>query len=214
MSKIALSVKKENTELSFEAEGAQEDHVAQVIEGMFRSLSVNVVAKRPIQSAPAPSPRSELSSKPLTIAQNASPTERKLTLADLSAPVNAAPKHVENNTTIVGEPKTMEEAFPNTEDKAPTHYKTGYKIKDGVKHYKCRYRCTKCRNAGNHYIPEGVEQVDCHECQTSLMVKKATPGAQGIQPDKFMNWFVAGNQLPVSEFVYGTACVYGRTKRV
>lgn len=110
-------------------------------------------------------------------------------------------RHQRNDTTVHGNPTTMEEALGEPTE-VPDFYKTGIKVRDGVKHYKCRYRCVKCNSTGNHYIPEGVEQVDCYECQTSLMVKKATPGTVGLDRDKFGNWFVAGSQLPVEEFIY------------
>jgi DNA-directed RNA polymerase subunit RPC12/RpoP len=113
-------------------------------------------------------------------------------------------KHKSNKVEIPNEIMTMEEALmlENADDDQPLHYKTGYKIVDGKRHYKCRYRCTKCGTTGNHYIPEGVEFVDCHECQSSLLVKKATPGSVGLAADKFKNWFVAGDQLPVHGFIH------------
>ena len=113
-------------------------------------------------------------------------------------------KHVANDTEIHGEPETMNDAMKHISPNAPEHVFTGVKKEAGKPNrYQCRYRCTKCKAAGKHFIPEGVETVDCHKCQTSLPVKKATPGTQGIQPDKFMNWFVAGEQLPVENFRYG-----------
>lgn len=136
-------------------------------------------------------------------------TNRVSQAMSASPPVKEEPvappiiKNGHNHVNITGNPTSMDEVY-NVPDNAPEHVKTG--IKKGVdgkpNRYQCRYRCTKCEKTGKHFIPEGVETVDCHHCQASLQVKKATPGTQGIQPDKFKNWFVAGKQLPVSEFVY------------
>jgi hypothetical protein len=199
MSKITLHVKRNDTEVNFNAEGVQEGHIGQVIEGMFGALRVNLAKELTPVAAPVPVP-----AQPVPTPKTVVATQNVQAAVSQPAVAPTVPKYQPNNTTIVGEPTTMEEALgEEPKDGTPTHHKTGYKVKDGVKHYKCRYRCTKCGNAGNHYIPDGVKQVDCHECQTTLDVKKATPGTQGIQPDKFLNWFVAGSQLPVSEFVYG-----------
>lgn len=184
MSTIKLEIKKNETQVDFQAEGVQESHITQVIEGMFNELSKGMYGIVKTDLEPAPFPAVEEPVKKST--------------------------HKSNDTTVYGEPETMEEAMQLTakpkNDVTPLHYKTGYKLADdGTKLYKTRYRCPKCKNAGNHYIPEGTTQVDCHECQTTMQVKKATPGTQGIQPDKFLNWYVAGDQLPVSQFVYGPA---------
>lgn len=195
MSRVNLAIKTKETELDFSGEGVQEGHIDQLIQGMFEALSVK--AQKGHKETQLTEPTIHVHNTQEVVELDIEPA--------VSLPAKEFPTYIPNNTTIAGDPQTMEEALSKEKDDMPLHYKTGYKVIDGEKHYKCRYRCTKCRHAGNHYIPEGVKQVDCHECQTTMLVKKATPGSQGIQPDKFKNWFVAGDQMPVSEFVYGLA---------
>jgi DNA-directed RNA polymerase subunit M/transcription elongation factor TFIIS len=86
---------------------------------------------------------------------------------------------------------------PNDES-IPFHFKTGYKIKaddhgNRIKLYRTRYICPKCKNKGNHYVPEGTDFVDCHNCQTTMPVKKAVAG-HTLTPDALLNWYIAGEQ--------------------
>jgi ribosomal protein L37AE/L43A len=182
MTKTLLKFRKDGQEALLEVEQTTSQQVDKLIDGMLSFFSIPVperIQQERIQ------PSAGIEEKPTTV------------------------KHVINNTVIKGEPITMAEALKEAaatkENHVPDYFKTGIKVKNGINHYRCRYRCPKCGHAGNHYIPEGTEIVDCHQCQTSMVVKKATPGTQGIQPDKFMNWYVAGDQLPVAEFVYGKA---------
>lgn len=89
----------------------------------------------------------------------------------------------------------------SVEEKPKDFYSTGIKIRNGVKNYKCRYKCTKstCHTESNHYIPDGVKEVHCHECNTKLQVRKATPDDE-ITADPFGNFFVAGAREPYFEF--------------
>lgn len=109
------------------------------------------------------------------------------------------PQYVHNDTTTDAE--DMKQAVDYIPPNAPEWVHTGIKMKHGVPHYRCRYKCTKCTAQSNHYIPMGVSQVDCHKCQTSLVVTKAIRGASMI-PDRFKNFYVAGNQLPVMDVTY------------
>lgn len=90
--------------------------------------------------------------------------------------------------------KTVVPAKPDV----PDHYTTGIKEKDGKKAYKCRYKCTKstCRQESNHYIWEGTKTVKCHNCDTELTVKKATPEEE-MTRDPFGNFYVAGARDPI-----------------
>lgn len=197
MSNIKLEIKNSETQVSFQVDEAQEGHITQVIGGMFLELAkgkygiVHMNEPKEVQ--------------PVAPVQSSAPDKTAVS----NAPAVNTRQHQPNNTTLAVEPENMDEALKVafTDNSAiPSHFKTGYKVKDdGTKLFKTRYRCPKCKNAGNHYVPEGTTSVDCHGCQTTMQVKKATPGTQGIQPDKFMNWYVAGDQLPVSEFVYGQA---------
>lgn len=77
----------------------------------------------------------------------------------------------------------------------PEYFQTGVKDKDGIPHYRCRYMCTSCGTISNHYIPEGANSVNCHECNEEmevLSVKEET----GHETDKFANWYVAGHFQP------------------
>jgi len=178
MPKVLLQVQNKHQQALLEVEQATSPQIDRMIDGLFHFFSISVT-----------------------------PKEMKIEHA-ISEEKTPTVTHVTNNVVITKEPSSMEEALEEIEKKEqeiPSYYNTGIKVKNGINHYRCRYRCPKCNNTGNHYIPEGVKMVDCHECQTTMLVKKATPGTQGIQPDRFKNWFVAGEQLPVEEFVYGKA---------
>ena len=70
------------------------------------------------------------------------------------------------------------------------HYKTGIKIKNGVKYYRCHYVCEKCGNRGNHYILEKDPSITCHDCGIRMRVRSAT--AKGFpHVDIFTNFFIA-----------------------
>lgn len=198
MSKITLHVKRNDTEVNFNAEGVQEGHIGQVIEGMFGALSVNLAKEMTPIVAPVQVPAQPVAAPKTVVA-----TQNVQTAVSQPAVAPTVPKHKPNNTNVVGEPTTMAEALAPKVPYAPTEdwHTTGIKIKNDVKHYRTHYVCTKCGNKGNHYIPEGIEQVDCHNCQTSLLVKKATPGSNGLAQDRFGNWYVAGSFIPVSPVV-------------
>lgn len=175
MSKVLLEIVSPGGHAYFHADELKENQVDNIINGMFSTLKPSFRLKEVEQS-----------------------------LATLK-PMEIKTERIHNDTRVAEEPKDMQEAvsnFVDNENKTPLEYRTGYKIKDGEKQYKCRYRCPKCGCTGNHYIPEGVESVDCHQCQTSMAVKRAT---RRFEPDKFLNWFVAGSQLAVSDFIYENA---------
>lgn len=195
MRSVELEIKENGKDIFFKAQETESGHVGQIITGIFSMLGVpaSYFEEKSVVEAPVAvtTPVKEVSVEPE--ASNL-----------IEQPKAETVKHLPNPTEIIATPITMEEvAEMIIESDEPSYFKTGIKVKDGINHYKARYICTKCGHKGNHYIPEGVEFVDCHECQTSLLVKKATPGTQGIQKDRFGNWYVAGAQLPVHEFVYG-----------
>ncbi|PTY92971.1 hypothetical protein B5V90_02510 [Heyndrickxia sporothermodurans] len=211
MSNIKLEIKNSETQVSFQVDGAQEGHITQVIGGMFLELAKGKYGIVHMDEPKAVQPVTPAPVVPVQPVQPVAPVQSSVPdkTAVSNAPAVNTRQHQPNNTTLAVEPENMDEALkvavPDN-SAIPSHFKTGYKVKDdGTKLFKTRYRCPKCKNAGNHYVPEGTTSVDCHGCQTTMQVKKATPGTQGIQPDKFMNWYVAGDQLPVSEFVYGQA---------
>lgn len=74
-------------------------------------------------------------------------------------------------------------------------YHTGVKDKDGVKHYRCRYKCQYCDNVGNHYIPTLVDNVQCHNCDKDLPVE-SVESITGEEKDLNANWYVAGSYVP------------------
>lgn len=80
----------------------------------------------------------------------------------------------------------------------PDYYRTGYKIKNGIKHFKCRYQCESCGNRGNHYIPDLHATVHCHECGHEQKTVR-TSFENEFKTDQFNNWFVAGRQERVDE---------------
>jgi hypothetical protein len=103
-------------------------------------------------------------------------------------------RHHHVKAVVEGEPQTMEEA-PLPPKRKPPLVSDSVRIKNGKPAYRCFYRCTKCEHTGRHYIYEGTQTVDCHECQTSLQVKKATPGT-AFTADPKGNYYVAGAQIP------------------
>ena len=74
-------------------------------------------------------------------------------------------------------------------------YHTGVKDKDGVKHYRCRYKCQYCDNVGNHYIPSLIDNVQCHNCDKDLPVE-SVESITGEEKDLNANWYVAGSYVP------------------
>lgn len=93
--------------------------------------------------------------------------------------------------------KTHIEEEPEEEN---DHFKTGFKIKNGKKSYKCRYKCTNatCGMESNQYIWAGTSEVECHGCGNKLRVKKATSDVE-LERDPFGNFYVAGKRQPYFE---------------
>lgn len=110
------------------------------------------------------------------------------------------PVHLQNNTETKS--ITMNEAVGEVEKKElPQHVLTGMKMSGGKPAYRCRYTCPKCKHKGNHYIWPNTSQVDCWQCQTSMVVTKAVKGVT-LMPDKHNNFYVAGEQQPVIDLTY------------
>lgn len=89
---------------------------------------------------------------------------------------------------------------PVVEENDPS--KTGFKIDgDGTKRYKVRYKCpnNRCKTEANHFVPEGVKEVNCHDCGTSMKVRRATQDAE-LTPDPYLNFFIAGSRTPYYEY--------------
>lgn len=89
---------------------------------------------------------------------------------------------------------------PVVEENDPS--KTGFKIDgDGTKRYKVRYKCpnNRCKTEANHFVPEGVKEVNCHECGTSMKVRRATQDAE-LTPDPYLNFYIAGSRTPYYEY--------------
>lgn len=79
---------------------------------------------------------------------------------------------------------------------------TGFKIDDdGTKRYKVRYKCpnNRCKTESNHFVPEGVTNVQCHECGADMKVRRATQDAE-LTPDPYLNFYVAGARTPYYEY--------------
>lgn len=221
MSKIKLDLQRDNeaTSALLEVSEATESQVDKAIDGFFSFFGVNstptqprkseepktapeVVEQEPVIKAVRPPvmtvPARVVSSQPMPVRQEpVVPASKQVEI----------PKSVHNKIEVEGNPKSMDEYYYSVPENAPEHVKTGIKKGENGRpnRYKCRYVCPKCKSKGNHFIPEGVETVDCHKCQCSMPVKKATPGTQGIQPDRFKNWFVAGEQRPILDFEHGKA---------
>ncbi|NMH68589.1 hypothetical protein HF072_07320 [Bacillus sp. RO3] len=79
----------------------------------------------------------------------------------------------------------------------PEYFKTGIKVKEGVKHYKTRYFCKnrKCGHKGNHYLPEGTEFTYCHQCEEKLLVREAAENGFPNR-DEWGNFYVADRAVP------------------
>ena len=91
---------------------------------------------------------------------------------------------------------------PVVEENDPS--KTGFKIDDdGKKRYKVRYKCpnNRCKTESNHFVPEGVKEVQCHECGTSMKLRRATQDAE-LTPDPYLNFYIAGSRTPYYEYVH------------
>lgn len=86
----------------------------------------------------------------------------------------------------------LETAYKTTEDQ-PDYIRTGIKIReDGIKLYRCHYKCIACYNRGTHYIYEYSKYTYCHRCQHELLVYPAHP--EGFpNRDTFGNFFRAGD---------------------
>lgn len=78
------------------------------------------------------------------------------------------------------------------DNNVPEFVRTGIKIDpDGVKRYRCHYKCTACWNRGNHFIFVNSTSTWCHRCQHELVVQPAHP--EGFpNKDSFGNFFSAG----------------------
>ncbi|ARD47600.1 hypothetical protein [Sporosarcina sp. P33] len=75
----------------------------------------------------------------------------------------------------------------------PEFWITGIKIEtNGFKRYKCRYYC-ECGHKGSHYIPLGIPQIECHECDYHIQVLPAgRVGRDGIpKRDKQGAFYIA-----------------------
>lgn len=78
----------------------------------------------------------------------------------------------------------------------PEYFKSGYKIRtDGVKAYRLHYICSKCYHKGNHYIPEGTEEIMCHECK-HVMEARSIQQEYKVLKDDFNNYYYAGDYYP------------------
>lgn len=117
------------------------------------------------------------------------------------APPKPAPHaHLKNDTTT--QAANMDEAVVEFEEKqTPEHFKTGIKMKNGKPSYRCRYICPKCGTKGNHYIYPNTQKVDCHNCQTTMVVTKSVKGVT-LMPDHWNNFYVAGDQQAVLDVTY------------
>lgn len=214
MSEVTITLVKGQDSSHMNIEQATEDHITKVIDGFFALSGVSPTSPPPIvKPVVQPIPQETVKQKEKKFYPNKteeSSVKEPVQVVGTSTTgdaVKEVAKHAHNNIQIHGNPTTMEEVYPSNKSDFPTnvpdHVRTGIKKKaNEPNRYKCRYKCVKCDKQSNHFIPEGTRTVDCHYCQTALDVKKATPGTQGIQPDKFMNWYVAGNQRPIEDFLY------------
>ncbi len=86
--------------------------------------------------------------------------------------------------------------IPYVHKEQPEYFKSGYKIRtDGVKAYRLRYICPKCYHTGNHYIPEGTEEITCHECN-HVMETRSIQQEYKVLKDNFNNYYYAGDYYP------------------
>lgn len=99
--------------------------------------------------------------------------------------------HLSTEKTIdVESDEEPNEHMSQNDPNAPDFWKTGIKMKNGVEHYKCFYKCFNCNEQGKHYIPKDVRSIFCHKCNFELPVMTATP--QGFpHRDEFGNYFVS-----------------------
>ncbi|WP_051758210.1 hypothetical protein [Rossellomorea vietnamensis] len=89
---------------------------------------------------------------------------------------------------------------PSEDSDDPDYFKTGIKVKEGVKHYKTRYFCKnrKCGHKGNHYLPEGTELTYCHQCEEKLLVREAAENGFPNR-DEWGNFYIADRPVPDGE---------------
>lgn len=148
--------------------------------------------------------------KPITPVGQFSPEKQKKDIALATAmkehfanmPDDGYIDHVPHPADTEEEPTAMAlailKATSQVKEEQPEqpYYELGYKVREsGRKDYRCRYICPECGHKGNHYIPDVVTNVNCHKCETSMPVHKATIG-KGSDRDRFGNFYVAGHQMP------------------
>ncbi|AEZ50467.1 hypothetical protein F400_gp020 [Bacillus phage BCD7] len=98
-------------------------------------------------------------------------------LADLTSKMGLSPKQYETKDETVSGEKSFGDVKES--DKEQDFFRTGIKHKGDKLVYRCGYNCPNCGNSGRHYIPEGHENVSCHNCQTPLEVEPATLKGNG-----------------------------------
>lgn len=181
MTTLNLSITEaQGKAIDLNVENLSEHNTASVINGVFSLFGAQAVIAI----------GDDKSVEPLSVVQD-SPKEE---VVELPTVVSGFQVQSVELPKVAIEPTTMEEALAATEK--PEFFSTGVKLtEDGKKKYKCRYRCTKCANKGNHYIPQHIDAVECHECATTLQVKNAVIG-EPMKRDSYGNFYVAGNQWP------------------
>lgn len=106
--------------------------------------------------------------------------------------------------------KTLNRKKPTHFDKSSKQKPTSFKPKvedgikvgeeDGVKRYRCHYKCPKCKSEGNRYITSEFDtpKVDCHQCGHKMDVFPVTDKNDNYKniKDDFDNWYVAGDMRP------------------
>lgn len=97
-------------------------------------------------------------------------------------------------STLSTEKESVETDNNQDQEDGPDFWKTGIKMKGGVEHYKCFYKCFNCGEQGKHYIPKNVSTIFCHKCDFELPVTTATK--EGFpNRDEFGNYFVSKANL-------------------
>lgn len=168
---LKVNFESNETKMNLEVENPSSKHITLAVEGFFKYLNSR--------------PHAVLE---LTEAKECDPSLLKESVAPIKFPI-----------TIPGEGEMTKSSSDSEDDK--NYFTTGYKIRNGEKRYKCYYRCPKCNGKGQHYIPEDTHTVNCHTCNTVMMVQKAVPDSEEFKKDMYNNWYVAGNQRPIGKFI-------------
>lgn len=179
MPTISLTLKTLQAEANLQATDITDANAGHIIHGLFSVFGTTTASLQQevavtVESPPAPKPTPAPAPAQVKAAISKDPPlvlRPETTQAHNDAPpINPMAEKLQSALGI-----------EKDEASQPEHWVTGIKHKsfDGVPnvpHYKTYYRCPnpKCKHKGRHYIPEGLDHTQCHQCDTLIAVKDAT----------------------------------------